>query len=78
MDGAVDAASAEEGGVCGVDDGGDAEGGYVGADVGDCVVEELGGGESGRCWGRVETRELVEKGEGGDLAERSYGCRHHV
>ena len=69
VDGAVDAAAAEEGGVGCVDDGGDGEGGDVGTDVGDGVVEGLGGGVGG--WGRwgVEVREPVEVGEGGDFGE---------
>ena len=47
VDGAVDAAAAEEGFVGCVYDGGGGEGGDVRADEGDFVVEGCGGGEGG-------------------------------
>lgn len=74
VDGAVDAAAAEERFVCGVDDGVGGELGDVAFYDGDFVVvggiwgvEGVGGGVEG------ETVELVEEGEGGDLVELDGG-----
>ena len=72
VDGAVDAAAAEQGGVRRVDDGGDGEVGYGGAEVGDCGVEGVGGGVGGGWGGGVQVRELVEEGEGGDFGEGDW------
>jgi hypothetical protein len=68
VDGAVDSATAEEGGVCGVDDGVDVQFGEVVADVGDFVVESLVGCVCARgcsCQGFGS----VESGKRGYLAE---------
>lgn len=61
VDGAVDAAAAEEGFVGCVDDGVEGQGGDVGADEGDFVVEALGRGAGGG-GGGVQVLELVEEG----------------
>lgn len=70
VDGAVDAAAAQEGFVGCVDDGVDGEGGDVGADERDFVVEGLGRGVGGAGGGGGQLVKLVEEGEGGDFGER--------
>lgn len=81
MNGAVDAAAAEEGFVGGVDDAVDLEFGYVIADKRDGVVEGLGRFIEG-VGSRNDALESVEERGGGDFGqgdERSHverrGCR---
>ncbi|KAK3061456.1 hypothetical protein LTS18_006246, partial [Coniosporium uncinatum] len=68
VDGAVDTAASEEGIVCGVDDSGDAELGYIMADESDFGVVRRGGWVS-RSSLRTELAELVEEREAWDITE---------
>lgn len=81
MDGAVDAAAAAEGGVCGVDDGVYGEGGDVCADEADAGVDVFVGWNlsRGSVWrwelGRREAVGGVEVVDGGDAAVGEFGRR---
>ena len=70
VDGPVDTAAAEQRFVGCVDDGVDAEFGYVSADEADFVVDGLRGCWECGCGGRgTEAVELVEEGDGGDFGD---------